>query len=106
MKTHIGRRPPNDGGEWECQCARCGSSVEFDSCNRCGGDGWTAIGELYEEDPLWYDVDDIRPCYDCGGECGWYFCISSTEYCEAHPLPGREQTPRGTIEWFKLEGKE
>lgn len=29
-KTHIGPRPPQDGGEWDCQCARLCEDAEID----------------------------------------------------------------------------
>ena len=61
----FGDNPPNDGREYDCQCARCGSSVEWEQCGACGGEGTTGPGELYEEDPLWYDMDDYEPCHQC-----------------------------------------
>lgn len=102
MDSVIGENHPMDGRHWDCQCARCGSSMMSESCGRCGGEGTTAVGELYEEDPLWYDVDDVAPCHECNGEGAWMLCISSPEYCEAHPMKGREATPRHTPEWFAL----
>lgn len=44
------------------------------SCGRCGGEGITAPGELYEEDPLWYDPDDYENCHECDGHGGWLWC--------------------------------
>jgi len=40
-------------------------------CWSCGGEGYR---ELYEEDPLWYDIDDVEPCDICRGEGGWLIC--------------------------------
>ena len=96
------RRPLSDGQDWECQCARCGSSVTEEVCSWCGGDGETQPGELYEEDPLWYDEDDTEPCHQCGGEGGWARCISAPEWCDTHPMPGRERVESGEVEWFPI----
>jgi hypothetical protein len=43
-------------------------------------------------------------CARCGSSCrandaGKPVCISSPEWCKAHPLEGRRSTLRGTIEW-------
>jgi hypothetical protein len=85
------------------QCARCGSSVERVQCEHCGGDGTTAPGELYEQDPLWYDEDDTDPCSVCGGASGWTVCVSDAAWCEAHPLPGHEGIKRGEIDEYGIE---
>lgn len=98
----FGDNPPNDGREWDCQCARCGSSIEWEQCGACGGEGITAPGELYEQDPLWYDQDDYEPCHQCNGDASWGICLSSPEWCNSHPIPGREAVERGTIEWYPL----
>jgi len=75
----------------------------FDTCERCGGEGVTGPGELYEEDPLWYDSDDYENCHECGGAGGWHLCLSTPEFCEAHPIVGREGITRHTPEWFVVE---
>ena len=97
-------KPGNDNRRWENQCARCGSSVTYEDCTNCGGEGVTDhdCGEdccccLYPEDNV--------PCDICDGEGGWWQCLSSPEYCEAHPLPGREKVKRGAIEWYPLEAQ-
>lgn len=82
-------------GDTECQCARCGSSVARVRCDACGGSGRTEPGELQQEDPLRYDEDDTEPCHDCSGAGGWWKCESSIEWCEANPLPGREDVASG-----------
>lgn len=101
--TFIGNDYPRDGRDWECQCARCGSSLYWDLCEVCMGDGITDHGQLYEEDPLWYDQDDYEPCHQCGGEASWPICLSSPEWCNANPLKGREAIKRNTPEWFVVE---
>lgn len=95
-------KPLNDGRQWECQCARCGSSVDWHECESCGGEGITGPGELYDEDPLWYDHDDYEPCHQCGGQSSWAVCLSGADWCQGHPMPGRENVERGRIEWFPL----
>lgn len=94
---------PQDGREWDCQCARCGSSLTWEACSECGGEGRTAPGELHEQDPLWYHPGDTEVCGGCGGDGGNYFCLSSAEWCEAHPMEGREAMESGRAEWFCIE---
>ena len=85
---HFGSRPPGGVVDWECQCARCGSSTWWVRCTECDGDGgWS------DDEGEWY-------CDTCDGFSGWYSCLSSPAYCQANPLPGREDVQRGTIEWF------
>ncbi len=95
--------PPSDGRDWECQCARCGSSVERRLCEQCDGMGRTADGELHEEDPLWYDEDDFEACHVCLGAGGWWHCLSDEAWCKDHPAEGRENVEPGTVEWFVVE---
>lgn len=102
LTTIIAERPPNDGAEWDCQCARCGRSVEWIECEACGGEGITGPGELYEEDPLWYDMNDTGPCRQCNGEASWPVCMSTESYCQNNPIPGREDIKRGRVEWFRI----
>lgn len=60
-------------------CPKCGNGMVTRTCSRCGGDGCSAPGELYEQDPLWYDQDDVEECTECSGhgfhewcqKCGW-----------------------------------
>lgn len=100
--TFIGLNPPSDGRLWECQCARCGSSLQWVHCSWCCGSGTTEPGELYEEDPLWYNPDDFEPCHQCGGQAAYPMCLSSEGWCEANPISGREETQRDTPEWFAI----
>ena len=39
-------------------------------------------------------------CDVCDGDGGWFVCLSSEGFCTANPLPGREDVPRGKVEWF------
>lgn len=79
---------------WEdSQCARCGSSVVDEVCERCGSEGW-----LFGDDDA-----PSTPCPDCDGAGAHHWCASDPEWCQAHPMPGREHTPRGEIEDFLIE---
>lgn len=91
--------PPQDGREYDCQCARCGSSMDYEQCDQCGGEGYD--GHDCGEDccACRYPEENVL-CDICRGRGGWYCCPSSDEWCEANPLPGRENVPRGAIEWF------
>lgn len=93
----IADRPPDDGREWDAQCARCGSSVERVVCDACGGDGYTV-----EDD--WDEGEREEDCQDCDGSGGYWRCGSTAAYCNAHPSPGRERVERGAIEWYAVGG--
>ena len=67
------------------QCARCGSSAEFRDC-------WNCDHGFVEEnigDDTCEELVDVR-CWVCEGHGGRWHCISAPEYCESHPIPGRE----------------
>jgi hypothetical protein len=87
------------GLELNCQCARCGSSVNSELC------------DYFEcEDGYRFDCEDgimdDEPCPECHGHPIFHQCLSSREFCEANPLPGRESVDRGSIEWYcVLEGR-
>ena len=91
----LSKRAFDDGSEEGYQCARCGSSVVWFDCDNCGGVG--AYDTNYVDDE--WD-DPYQRCPDCSGNGGWNLCASSAEYCNAHPIAGREDVPRGKIEWF------
>lgn len=104
MTKIIADFPPQDGQEYECQCARCGSSASYEDCEWCE-DGYD--GHDCGEDccVCLYPEDNVR-CDICRGHGGWYTCLSSPEWCQANPLPGRERTGRGEIEWFTVNLEE
>lgn len=97
----IAEFPPQDGKDYDCQCARCGSSADHQECDQCCGDGVDGH-ECGEDCCMCADPEDNVRCYTCRGRGGWYRCMSSKEFCEANPLPGREQIERGLIEWFPI----
>jgi len=102
VRKIIGKHP-NDGKAWDCQCARCGSSLDWESCDHCGGEGGRGWDDLQFEDPFWYDENDFIPCDICEGEGGWWLCLSGEKWCDENPLPGREDVKRSTPEWFCVE---
>lgn len=88
------------GLEIDCACARCGSSCCWVDCWNGCEDGYL---NRFEEDPLWFDDEYDQPCDACQVCGGWNVCCSGEEWCEANPLPGREEIKRGQIEWFTTE---
>lgn len=93
--------PPSDGREWECQCGRCGSSVDFEECWNCGGERFSGH-DCGEDCCCCLDPEENVVCDVCRGRGGWDHCISSSEWCQANPIPGREHVERGIIEWFPV----
>lgn len=91
--------PPRDGNDWDCQCARCGSSCDYERCEEwdCQDGYVVGVDDLDECDEI-----TTRKCDVCNGRGGWNRCLSSREWCEANPLPGREKINRGQIEWFRV----
>ena len=93
--SFIGARAPKfDDRVWDCQCARCGSSVVSEECWECFGEGYF---ELSGDNP-----DATELCDVCDGTGGLLVCCSSEEWCAEHPLPGRPEEARGLFEWFAI----
>lgn len=72
--------------ETDCMCARCGSSAGPVECWNCHGEG------VVEHD-AWDPGDDepyLVACDWCRGNSTSWHCVSSPEWCNAHPIPGRE----------------
>lgn len=103
-QTWIGEHP-NDGREYDCQCARCGSSMEWDECEMCGGEGMDDH-DCGEDCCACADPEPNVPCQWCDGQGGRLCCLSGFEWCEANPLPGREDKTRNTPEWYVVERDE
>ena len=97
--THIGPKPPDDDRKWLAQCARCGSSMDWRSCTNCAGEG-TDGHDCGEDVCCCAFPEENVPCDTCGGEGGWYKCMSAETFCNENPLAGREQHFRDAIEWF------
>src|SRR5215472_12276763 len=99
--THIGDYPTTEmyaaGLEIDCQCARCGSSVDSERCDQCEQGGV----DVFDDDPDGFDTDG-HVCDNCQGNYVFHTCMSSPEWCQANPLPGREAVERGKIEWFTI----
>lgn len=102
-KSVIAPFPPSDGRQWNCQCARCGSSCDIEVCEECDGEG--VDGHDCGDDCCccgWPDEDNMV-CQYCHGDGDRWTCVSSSYWCQANPLPGRENVERGQIEWFVEE---
>jgi hypothetical protein len=101
----IADHPPPEmyasGLDIECQCARCGSSVDIGRCDQCedGFDGH----DCGEDCCACLHPEDNVPCQYCDGTGVWRSCSSSPEWCEANPLHGREGVERGAVEWYTVE---
>lgn len=68
------------------ECGRCGSSVLWEDCATCAATGDLTLAGYG------------RPSCDvCQGTGRMATCLSSIEWCEAHPLPGREDVPRHAV---------
>jgi len=68
--------------------------MSFEDCDNCGGEGWI------EDDDWQADEGDGWDCEWCRGEGGHWVCLSSPDWCEAHPCDGRDDVKRGKVEWF------
>ncbi len=76
----------------EVRCRRCGSDMAHTDCPSCQDSVVEALS---------YD-GDYEPCETCGGEGGWWFCLATSTWCQANPLPGREAELRSTPEFFEV----
>lgn len=85
--------------DWTDQCARCGSSVTHVDCENCE-DGYSHHDCGEDSCCCLHPENNVR-CDVCEGHGGWRVCLSSAEWCNAHPLPGRENVERGKIEWVR-----
>lgn len=63
-------------------CDVCGSSMFWEDCWNCGGEGGRDGEELMMEDPFWYDEDDWEDCDVCDGAGGWYICLNAKNHPE------------------------
>lgn len=58
-------------------CKICGEELQWNECTECE-DGYY---DAYEEDPLWYEPGEVKPCPTCKGKGGWNVCWNQ----ERHP---------------------
>jgi DnaJ-class molecular chaperone len=49
--------------------------MEWTSCGACGGEGWH---DATEDDPMMYAPGDTKPCPECDGKGGAWFCETIT----------------------------
>lgn len=100
----IAGHPPNDGRDWDAQCARCGSGVTSEDCWDC--DGYGEREHDCGEDTCCCLEPDGEPCERCRSTGQILVCISDADWCAEHPLPGREALIRGEPEWFVVGQRE
>lgn len=74
------------------RCACCG--METMECWKCGGEGGTEPGELYELDPLWYLPGDTETCDICSGRGSWPACGGDCDSDGKHARPDSGETAR------------
>lgn len=98
--TTIGPMHPQDGHSYECQCARCGSSMMWAECENCGGEGLDGH-DCGEDCCCCLDPEPNQRCDYCRGSGGHWECMSSPRFCTANPLTGRDEIVRGTPEWYR-----
>lgn len=79
----IANHSPQDGRQWSGYCERCGAPIKWVHCESCNYDG--------------------SGCDHCDGSAGWWACSQPEKWCEANPLPDREDIKREYIEWFVAE---
>jgi hypothetical protein len=101
----IGGSQPDYKREWDVQCARCGSTIVREDCAMCGGDGVDGH-DCGEDCCMCVDPEDNIRCDFCRGEGSYWLCLSSFDHCQAHPMPGRENVNRSTVEWFSITAPE
>jgi len=96
----IASHPPADGHQWDASCARCGSSLMFEECEVCGGEGLDGH-DCGEDTCCCAYPDDNVSCGSCLGAGSFPVCLASPGWCEANPLRGRDSTRRATPEWYR-----
>lgn len=101
---YIGEHPTDEmyrtGLELDVSCARCGSSVATEHCDYCE-DGYDGH-DCGEDCCMCLHPEENVICQYCRGSGVWHTCLSSPEWCEANPAPGREDVKRGQLEWFTI----
>ena len=89
----ISHHASKESAYWERRCARCGSEIEWISCEKCDGTG--------------YDNEDVNLyCILCGGYGGLYKCLNEEVKCLQNPLFGRENIQRGQFEFYENNKEE
>lgn len=97
-ETLIAEWPPSDGRDWDAQCARCGSTAISIDCESC--DGGLDGHDCGEDSCCCLDAEPNVTCQFCRGAGHFMSCCSGEEWCQAHPMAGREEVEHGVIEWF------
>ena len=67
------------GSDGAATCALCNCEMEWECCSDCGGEGWH---DAYEDDPIYYQPGETKPCHTCNGKGGMHWCV--TKDCETN----------------------
>ena len=78
--------------------------MDFETCWACGGEGVDGH-DCGDDSCCCAFPEDNLTCAVCDGEGSWPVCMSSAEWCEANPRPGRENVKRDTPEWYAMENE-
>lgn len=77
-------------------CARCGSLAVWMECFFCE-DGFSEH-DCGEDTCCCAEPEPNVACDICDGFEGWWACGSSEDWCQANPMPGRENVEPGEID--------
>lgn len=77
-------------------CARCGTYAAWYECDNCGGIGLSGH-DCGEDCCVCADPEPNVPCEYCRGYGGRWECMNESDWCVAHPLPGKEGVKRGMV---------
>lgn len=90
------------GTVWDPCCKRCGSSMSWEECWQCGGDGYYGH-DCGDDCCVCLHPEEDKPCQMCNEDGGYWRCVSTPEWCEKNPLKGNEKTERSEVEWVRVK---
>lgn len=62
------------GSDGAMTCALCDHEMEWDECQAGCEAGFF---DAYEDDPNYYQPGELKPCHDCEGEGGSWWCATN-----------------------------
>jgi hypothetical protein len=57
-------------------CPVCGAAMDWEDCDRCGGDGYDGH-DCGEDVCCCLEPEDNEPCEQCDGKGGWWSCYQA-----------------------------